>query len=851
MDKKTATGAEGMKKEVAASVKTKSYKEASAKKSVKTKAVIPAGVDPNSVAETRKLIERRVRREFGVTAEDAALSQIYQAAALCVRDEVMDVFADERARSQQSGDKCLIYLCAEYLIGRAFSNNLVNLGLYETYAAALSEMGYDLGAVEEQEADAGLGNGGLGRLAACFLDSLSTLELPAIGYGIRYEYGFFRQEIHDGNQVEVPDNWAIDSDVWEVERADRVFEVKFGGTVEELWSEDGKLKVVHHNAQSVYAEAYDMPIVGYESKLPATLRLWRARSLHQIDLQRFNQGDYAQAVAERELAESISKVLYPEDSHERGQELRLRQFYFLVSATMQSMVQAHKRRFGDLHTLPDKISIQINDTHPALAIPELIRILADEEGFTWEESVDIAQRTFNYTNHTIMPEALEKWPQATLQRLLPRIFRIIETMDARFRDRVWQQYPGDTDLVNRMAIIHEGQVRMANLCVLGSRRVNGVSQLHGDILRTSLFRDFYTVYPDRFLGITNGVTQRRWLGVANPRLRQLVDDTIGEGFMKDWRKIEELVPYADDASFRKAFGEVKAANKKAFADWMLASRGVEIDPETIIDAQAKRLHEYKRQLMKALHILALRDDIVEGRLTDFAPTTFVFAAKAAPGYRRAKDIIRLINAISKLVESDERTRDLIRVVFLENYDVTAAQHLVSAAEISEQISTAGLEASGTGNMKFMLNGALTLGTMDGANVEIAEQVGDDNIFIFGATVDDLNRIKAEGSYNPRAIAEGNPRLDRVLHHLVDGSLPTADGSRFDDLFYALRPDYGMGDPFFVMLDFGAYDERFADVMKAYADRDRWLKSAVINTAKAGFFSSDRSIEDYNEQVWRL
>ena len=803
------------------------------------------------VAEARERIEKRIRREFAVTPDEAVMSQVFQAAALCVRDEVMDVWADERARSSTSGDKCLIYLCAEYLIGRAFSNNLVNLGLYDTYAAALAEMGYDLGEVEEQEADAGLGNGGLGRLAACFLDSLSTLELPAMGFGIRYEYGFFRQEIHDGKQVEVPDTWSLAGDVWEAERADRVFEVKFGGYVDEQWSEDGKLTVRYVDSQSVFAEAYDMPIVGYGSKLPATLRLWRARASQQIDLARFNQGDYAQAVSDRELAESISKVLYPEDSHERGQELRLRQFYFLVSATMQSLVDAHKRHYGDLRTMPDKLAIQINDTHPALAIPELIRILIDEEGFDWEEAVDLTQRMFNYTNHTIMPEALEKWSASTMQRLLPRIFRIIETIDARFRDRIWQQYPGDTDRVNRMAIIHGGKVRMANLCVLSSGHVNGVSQLHGRILRTSVFRDFYTAYPDRFLGITNGVTQRRWLGVANPGLRKLVDQTIGEGFMKDWRKIAELEPYAQDASFRKAFDEVKRANKESFANWMLDHRMVELNPNTIIDAQAKRLHEYKRQLMKALHILSLYDRIIDGQLEDMPPITFVFAAKAAPGYRRAKDIIRLINSISDLVASDERTRERIPVVFLENYDVTSAQHLVAATDISEQISTAGMEASGTGCMKFMLNGALTLGTMDGANVEIAEQVGSDNIFIFGATVEELDRVKAEGSYDPRATADGNPLLSNVLRHLVDGSLPTSDGSRFEDLFHALRPNGGPGDQYFVLYDFASYDQRFFDAIHAYQDRDRWLASSIINTAKAGFFSSDRAIQDYDEQVWHL
>ena len=797
------------------------------------------------VAAVRQRIEDRVRREFGIKVKHAALQQVYEAAALCVRDDIMDIWADHRERTATDDGKTLIYLCAEYLIGRAFSNNLINLGLYDRYAEALSELGFDLGSVEEQEADAGLGNGGLGRLAACFLDSLSTLDMPAIGFGIRYEYGFFRQEIHDGRQVEMPDAWSMKRDVWEVERADRVFEVKFGGTIEEQWSEDGRLTVINHNPQTILAEACDMPIVGYKSVTPAVLRLWRAHAPHEFDLARFNQGDFVNAAAESELA--ISKVLYPENSHDKGQELRLRQFYFLVSATMQFLVDTHKKRHGTLENFPEHFAIQINDTHPALAVPEFIRILIDEEGMTWEEAVDLAYRTFNYTNHTIMPEALETWPAATLQRLLPRIYRIIETIDGRFRERIWHAFPGDAERVSRMAIINGGKVRMANLCVLSCGHTNGVSQLHGHILRTSVFRDFYTTYPERFSGITNGVTQRRWLGVANPRLRRLVDEAIGEGFMGDWRKIAQLEPFAQDAGFCEEFGRVKAANKRDFAKWMALTRGVTLNPDTVIDAQAKRLHEYKRQLMKALHILSLYDDIVDGRIPDMPPTTFVFAAKAAPGYAMAKDIIRLINAIAALVASDPRTRELISVVFLENYDVTAAQHLVAAAEISEQISTAGMEASGTGNMKFMLNGALTLGTMDGANVEIAEAVGEDNIFIFGARVAELDRVRAEHSYNPWVLLEDNPHLKRVLEHLVDGSLPTPDGERFADILRALT---GF-DQYFVLYDFAAYDERFFDAMRAYRNRDRWLASAVINTAKAGYFSSDRAIEDYNAQIWHL
>ncbi len=798
----------------------------------------------------RERIEARIRDEFGISLKKATLEQVYRAVALCVRDDAAGLWSQGREGWQESGKKCMVYLSAEYLMGRAFTNNLINLGVYQDYAAALEQMGIAIDEIEEQELDAGLGNGGLGRLAACFLDSMATLEMPAIGFGIRYEYGFFRQQIIDGEQREIPDMWNPQNDPWEVPRTDRVFAVRFGGQVEECWNEEGRLKVIYHGAQTVFAQAYDMPIVGYDSALPVTLRLWQAKSPDQFDLQRFNAGDYAGAVADRELAESISKVLYPDDSHEAGRELRLRQFYFLVSATMQSIVASHKRRFGDLHSLPEKTAIQINDTHPALAIPELIRILIDEEDFTWEEAVDIAERTFNYTNHTVMPEALEKWSAATMQRLLPRLYRIIETIDAKYRERIWQRYPGDAERVARMSIIHGGKVHMADLCVLVCGHVNGVSQLHGKILRTSLFRDFYAAYPDKFLGVTNGVTQRRWLGVANPRLAALVDDTVGAGFMKDWRKIAALEQHVQDEEFRSAYAQVKEQNKRDFAEWMRRSRGVEVNPRTIFDVHAKRIHEYKRQLMKALHILSLYDDIVDGRcpISELPATTFIFAGKAAPGYYRAKEIIRLINAISQLVASNPATRDRIPVVFLENYDVTAAEHLMPASDISEQISTAGTEASGTGNMKFMLNGALTLGTMDGSNVEISEQVGDEHIFIFGARVDEIEAMKASGSYNPQATAQANPKLWRALNHLVDGSLPTADGSRFDDLYNAL---VNQGDQYFLLYDFASYDERFHEVMRAYLDRDRWLTSAIINTAKAGYFSSDRAIEDYDREIWHM
>lgn len=804
-------------------------------------------------AEICERIEKRLRKRYGITSEDASTEQIYQAVGRCVRDDIVDVWIDGRSASQKQGKKCLIYLSAEFLMGRALTNNLVNMGLYEDYAAALESMGVDFGVIEDEEADKGLGNGGLGRLAACFLDSLSTLELPAMGYGIRYEYGLFRQEIEHGRQVEVPDDWDAEEDVWQMERSDRMVEVRFGGHVEENWDSEGHLQVEYHDYQSVYAVPHDMPVVGYKTKCPATLRLWAAQAPKELDLISFNQGDYAAAAAERELAEAISKVLYPEDSHSSGKELRLRQFYFLVSATMQSVIYSYKKRNPDdvrLQGLPDKIAVQINDTHPALSIPEFIRILIDNEGLTWEEAVDLATRTFNYTNHTIMPEALEKWPADVLRNLVPRIYRIIETIDARVRDRIWQQYPGDADRIARMSIINGGEVRMANLCVLMCGHTNGVSQLHGRLLRTSVFRDFYALYPERFSGITNGITQRRWLAVANPQLNSLVDETIGEGFLKDWTKLAELAPFADDSQFRSKFAQVKVEKKIEFVAWLEAKHGLAVDPDSIIDVQAKRLHEYKRQLLKVLHILSLYDGIVSGRIQGFPKTTFVFAAKAAPGYRRAKDIIRLINAVAQLIADDERTRDVIPVVFVPNYDVTTAQRLIPAADISEQISTAGLEASGTGNMKFMMNGALTIGTMDGANIEMLEQAGEENLFIFGARVEDLDRLKQEGYY-PRGIAEGDPRIGGALYHLIDGSLPTDDGTRFEDIYYSLCPDNG-GDQYFVLHDFDDYDRVFFQAIDLYANNhDEWLRRAVINTAKSGFFSSDRAIREYNDTIWHL
>ena len=803
------------------------------------------------VERTKSNISGKLKRHFGVTVEQATPDQVYKAVGLTIRDEIMEKWMDGMAHTDENGSKQVYYLSAEYLMGRALTNNMINLGRYDCYVTAVTELGFDFTEIEDQEADAGLGNGGLGRLAACFLDSLATMDLPAVGCGIRYEFGLFRQRILDGEQVEVPDTWTERGYVWEVERSDERYEVHFEGEIEEIWTEQG-LRIDHHGYNTVYAVPYDMPIVGYQSQTPATLRLWSAQAVNRLDLHYFNSGDYAQAMAERELAEVISKVLYPENTHFQGRLLRLKQFYFLSSASIQSIVARHKRRYGDLHTLPDKIAVQINDTHPTLAIPELMRILLDEEGFGWDEAFDICRRVFNYTNHTIMTEALEKWDEKMFQTLLPRIYQIVRTINDRFCQQMWQVFPGDWDRISNMAIIAYGQIRMPNLCLAVCGKVNGVSQLHADILKTDTFRDFYVAMPDRFLGITNGITTRRWLALSNPGLTRLIREAIGDGFIKDWTMLEKLEPFADDAGFREEFAKVKQENKRRFAEFIHRHQGTVVDPDTVFDVQAKRLHEYKRQLLKVIHILHLYDHITSGQPYDRPPVTFIFAAKAPPGYEKAKNIIRLINAVGRLVNEDPRTRDHIRVLFVENYGVTVAEKLIPAADISEQISTAGREASGTGNMKFMLNGAVTLGTMDGANIEIYDQVGEDNIFIFGARVEELKNMEALNSYRPGEYYERDARLRRALDHLIDGSLPVEPDRQFNDIHHSLLfTTIDRADKYYLLYDFSSYSEAVKRILKSYYDRAAWNRRAVVNTARAGFFSSDRTIAQYNEQIWHL
>jgi starch phosphorylase len=796
-------------------------------------------------------IIKKLRRVYGKTLDEATKDELYKAVATTVREIIMDRWTEANKQVSVQGKKRLYYLSAEFLMGRALVNNMINVHLLDEYKQALSELGLSLDDLEVQESDAGLGNGGLGRLAACFLDALSTLDYPVTGCCIRYEHGLFRQKLVNGEQVEEEDDWLEKTNIWEIERPDEKMEVRFGGQIEEVWTERG-LTINHSGYTSIYAVPYDMPVIGYESKMPATLRLWRARAGSEIDIQSFNKGDYARAVEESALIEAVSQVLYPEDNHEMGRRLRLRQFYFFTSASMQFMVSHHKAKYGDVRSLPDHYTVQINDTHPTVAIPELIRILMDEEGLEWDEAMGITSRMFNYTNHTIMSEALERWNESMFRELLPRIYKIITVIDAQFRDKIWEKWPGEWSKLNDLAIVANGEIRMANLCIAICGKVNGVSWLHGEIIKTQTFRDFYILFPDKFLGITNGITHRRWLAKANQPLTRLITEHIGDGFLHDYREMDQVRALVNDEGFLQAYARVKHENKIKLRDHLYQKQGVEINPDTAFDVQAKRLHEYKRQLLKALHILRLYQTIKENPYADVKPATFLFAAKAAPGYYRAKEIIRFINAVGDLVNNDPMTKSILRVVFIENYGVSEAEILIPAADISEQLSTAGLEASGTGNMKFMLNGAVTIGTMDGANVEIYEEVGDENIYIFGARVEELDKLKKHGSYRPRDYYEGNGELRKVLDALTNGTLPVAPNRQFEELRTALLDGNGAAaDAYYLLYDFASYDEAYRRMMDAYADPGRWFRMAAANTAGAGRFFADRTVEEYNEKVWGL
>ncbi len=812
-----------------------------------TKKLTPA--EQKLVAE----IEGKVSRHFGKVLEDATPKMIYTACALTARDRIMEMWAASHKQVKEEGSKKLYYLSFEFLMGRLFATNVLNLMQTDEYKNALKSLGYELSDIVELENDAGLGNGGLGRLAACFIDSLTTLDLPAYGCTIRYEYGLFKQKIVDGYQIELPDTWLENGNAWEIARPEETVEVKFGGNAWTEWV-DGKCVCRYENERTILAMPYDVPLVGYDSKIVNKLRLWSAKSPDYFNMSEFNKGNYIRAVEERQLAEVISKVLYPEDNHTEGKELRLKQQYFLVSSTLQWILKEYETRYGtDWNNLPKKAVIHINDTHPTLAIPELMRILMDEKGLGWDEAWEITCNTFAYTNHTVMSEALEKWPFDMFRRILPRISMIVEEIQRRLEERLEAFYPDDKGKHNWMAVVADNQVFMANLCLATCFAVNGVSGLHTEILKKDIFADYYRMDTERFHAITNGITFRRWICNCNPDLADLITSKIGKGWIKDYNQLKKLAKFAKDKEFKDAFAKIKRDNKVKLAAYIKEHNGIEIDPDSIFDVQAKRLHEYKRQLMNILHILADYNRLVDNPTMNYTPRTFIFGAKAAPGYKRAKLIIKLINTIGEVINNDERIGGKIKVVFLENYGVSVAEKLVVAADVSEQISTAGKEASGTGNMKFMLNGAVTVGTLDGANVEMLEQVGNDNIYIFGLTADEVDaRVRMNDNSEVKTIYSTNNVLRRVMDQIASGELSPDQPQLFNDLYQTLLfGDYGYADTYMVLRDFDAYCETQDKIGIDYQNRDKWLEMAIMNTASAGFFSSDRTINDYNEKIWHL
>lgn len=795
----------------------------------------------------------KLQRYNGRTIEEASNGQIYRALASTVRDQIMQKWMISREERKTNNNKRLFYLSVEFLMGRSLYTNILNLVSLDAYKQALDELHIDVDKVLQEEPEPALGNGGLGRLAACFMDSLASLDLPAMGCSIRYEYGLFRQKIVDGQQVELPDYWLGNGNVWEMPVMEDACEVHFNGHVE-MGNENGRTVFRHVGYNTVEAVPYDMPLVGYDTSTVNSLRLWSARAPKRIDLSDFNHGHYVQASEEKELAEAISNILYPEDNHYEGKLLRLKQQYFFTSATLQYILKDFKKLNGtNWSKLPEKVVIHINDTHPGLAIPELMRLLMDEEGLGWDEAQQIVSRTMAYTNHTIMAEALEKWPEDMVKSLLPRIYQILVEMNKRLCARLWNFFPGEAERVGRMAIIAYGYIHMANLCVAMTFSTNGVSKLHGDILKQETFHDFYLVMPEKFSAITNGITHRRWLMACNPELTKLICDTIGTDWVKDPELLHDLAPYADDAAFREQFEKIKHNNKVRLSNFLKEHQGAIVDPNFIFDAQSKRLHEYKRQMLNALHILVLYNRIVNDPSFTMQPRVFIFGSKAAPGYNRAKLIIRFINGLSALIAKHPRASKMLQVVFLENYDVSSAQLLIPATEISEQISTASKEASGTGNMKYMMNGAITIGTMDGANVEISEQVGMDNIYIFGMRSDTVLDMYRERNYNPMTIFETNQELRLALTQMIDGTVLPDAPSALQDLYHSLLiGDWGnMADPFFVLKDFGSYSMAQRRIDADYTDRDKWNRMAVINTAMSGVFSSDRTIREYNDTIWHL
>ena len=794
--------------------------------------------------ELKDLLDQKLNTMFGVTAEEASEETMYKAVCLVTRDLLTEQRLAFKTKVRKQGIKQIYYMSMEFLLGRSLRNHLYNIGLLDKMASVVKEMKFDLDRLIDIEPDAGLGNGGLGRLAAAYMDSLTSCGYAAGGFSIRYDYGIFKQKIVDGWQMEMPDDWLGLSDVW-LKRRDDYFEVKFGGYVEEHW-DNGRLRCEHKGATTIVAAPYDMNISGYDSGAVNVLRLWSAKAPVELDMNAFSRGEYVKAVEAKAMAEAISKILYPADNHIEGKSLRLKQQYFFVSASIQSILKNHLKSNPDLGNLPDRVAIHINDTHPTLCIPELMRILLDDYGYGWDDAWSIVTRTISYTNHTVMQEALEKWPQDLFGRLLPRIMQIVKEINQRYCADLWNFYPNDWKKISDNAILNGGEVRMANLCLVASHTVNGVSELHSDILKKDVFADYYHIAPEKFTNVTNGITHRRWLAEANPLLTKYLKELIGDGFLKDADKLEDLMQFKGNQEVLDNLFKIKHANKERLAAYIKQANGVTVNPDSIFDVQVKRLHEYKRQLLNALQILHLYNRLKENPDLDIKPRTFIFGAKAASSYYIAKLIIRLIYMIGEMVNNDKSICDKLKVVFLENYRVSLAEIIMPATEISEQISTAGKEASGTGNMKFMINGAVTIGTMDGANVEIHERVGDENIFIFGLLAEEVEKLKAH--YNSSEYYSHDQRIKAVIDLLRAGINGVSFSELADNLVVGRG---GHADPYMVLADFASYVDAQNEVDRAYKDKYRFMRMSLVNTAKAGFFAADRSVREYAERIWNL
>ena len=803
--------------------------------------------------EFKKSVKENVKFLYRKTLEEATQEQIFQAVSYTVKDVIIDNWLKSQKAYEKQDPKIVYYMSMEFLMGRALGNNLINLGAYGEVKEALEELGLDINCIEDQEPDPALGNGGLGRLAACFLDSLATLNYCAYGCGIRYHYGMFKQEIRDGYQVEVPDNWLKNGYPFELRRPEYAKEVHFGGYVRVEWDPvKNENKFIHEGYQAVKAVPYDMPITGYNNDVVNTLRIWDAEPIVDFNLDSFDKGDYHNAVEQENLARTIVEVLYPNDNHMAGKELRLKQQYFFVSASLQAAIAKYKKTHDDITKLHEKVVFQMNDTHPTVAVAELMRILIDEEGLGWDQAWDITTKCCAYTNHTIMSEALEKWPIELFSRLLPRVYQIIEEINRRFILEIQQKYPGNFEKVKKMAIIYDGQVKMAHLAIVAGYSVNGVARLHTEILKNQELKDFYEMMPEKFNNKTNGITQRRFLAHGNPLLADWVTDKIGPDWITDLSQISKLKVYADDDKALQEFMTIKFKNKERLAKYILEHNGVEVDPHSIFDIQVKRLHEYKRQLLNILHVIYLYNQIKAHPEMDFYPRTFIFGAKASAAYARAKKIIKLINCVADVVNNDASINGKLKVVFIENYRVSNAEMIFAAADVSEQISTASKEASGTGNMKFMLNGAPTLGTMDGANVEIVQEVGEENAFIFGMSSDQIINYENNGGYDPDFIYNTDPEIRQVLMQLINGTF-SSDTEMFRDIYNSLLDKRNMPRPdqYFILGDFRSYAEAQKRVEAAYKDEKRWAKMALLNTACSGKFTSDRTIQEYVDDIWHL